>query len=101
MLELLRADVRKARAKAEVREPAREQGAVESQLLFGIKPAVRHAVRVLIAQQTQGEMIEGRRPEGVVVIDAREFGGDGLIARRRRHAERIRAVDLVIEHVVE
>ena len=66
-----------------------------------IEAAVRHTVRILIAEQADGEVVERARTESVIVIDADDLGGDRLIAGRIGRAERSRAINFVRIHVVE
>ena len=56
MLQLIGADP--AKAVIDRREPAFEQSTLQAQFLFRIEAAVGNTIRILIAQEADGEVIQ-------------------------------------------
>src|SRR5207247_6456460 len=81
MFDLISPDVGKPKAK--VREPAFGESSLEPQLCLGVKASVKNRVGVLIAQQTEGEVVDGRWAKGVVMIEPEDLGSDSLVPHRR------------------
>src|SRR5439155_2956716 len=81
MFDLIGTDVGKPKGKAG--EPAFGQCSLQPQFRLRVKANVKNRVGVLIAQQTEREVVDGCGAKGVVMIESEDLESDGLVQHRR------------------